>query len=61
MRARAHRSDEQAERMHGLAQVVARRGQEPGFRGVRLFGCELLALKILDQVEVFEAQHDGLE
>ena len=59
-RAGAHRRDEQAERVHRLPQVVARGREEARLRGIRLLGRELLALQVLDQVEVFEAQHHRL-
>ena len=59
-RAWAHRGDEQAERVHRLSQVVARGREEARLRGVRLLGRELLALQVLDQVEILEAQHHRL-
>ena len=45
--------------MHGLAQVVARRGEETRLGGARLLGDELLAAQARDEVFVLEPQPHG--
>src|SRR5882757_1661400 len=53
------RLDEQAERMQGLAQIVAGSGEESRLGNVRILRGVLLLTQLADQAQVLEPQVDG--